>query len=177
MKTIRNFKMRSILGLLIALGLMFGITVPAFAATTQDVAVDALPTFVCIANSPALFHFGAVAGGGTADTTQAYFTVVNTSSIPTNVSLGAVTANWTGGTQWLHDDTGAGNAPDTAGLMSSNNTGAYNIAVHNVTPQNIYAGLPASTNFTWELKLFAPSTFADGTLKSMTVRLTAVVVP
>lgn len=178
MKVIKDFKMRSILGLLMAVGLLFGATVPVSAATTQDVAVDATLSYISISNSPALFHFLLVVAGSTSNTTQGEFTVVNTSTVPINVSIGAVTANWTSaGHQWIHDDTGVGKAIDTAGLMSSNNTNAFNIAVHYVTPQNLTAGWPATTNFQWELSLIAPSEFSDGVLKAMTVRLSAVVVP
>lgn len=173
----RNFKMRSMLGLLLAVGLFVGITIPAFAATTQDVTVTATPTFISIANAPATYDFGAVAASSTPATAQAYFTITNGSSVPIDITIGAQTANWTGGVGWVHDDTGAGAAADTAGLMSSNNTGAYNIAVHNVTPQELTADVPVSTNPQWELKLYSPSSFADGAEKTMVVRLTAAASP
>jgi spore coat protein U-like protein len=94
---LRNFKMRSILGILLAVVLFAGISVPAFAATTQDVTVTATPTFISIANAPATMAFGAVAAGGSAVSGQAHFTITNTSSVPIDITIAAQTANWTGG--------------------------------------------------------------------------------
>ena len=173
----RKFQIRSILGILLAVGMFVSISLPAFAATTQDVTVTATPTFLAIANAPATYNFGAVAASSTPATAQAYFTITNGSSVPTNIAIAAVTANWTGGVGWIHDDTGAGAAADTAGLKSSNNTGAYNIAVKNAAPNNITSNLPVASNCTWELKLYAPSSFADGAQKTMVVRLTVTASP
>jgi hypothetical protein len=146
-----------------------------FALTTSDVTVTATPSYISITNDHSVTgnDFGIVTASTNASTAQGHITVTNTSSVPTNVSIKVVTANWTGGTEWLHSDTAIAGA-DTAGLTSSNNTGVYETIVKYAAAFNdIFGNLPANTNFSFELRLVTPTSFSDGTQKTNTVRLTA----
>jgi hypothetical protein len=176
MNRIGGILSRSLLGVLLAVVLVLGISVPAFAATTQDVTVTALPTFLSISNAPSSYAFGAVAASGTPATTQGYFTITNGSSVNTDIAIASTSANWTGGVGWVHSDTATA-AADTAGLKCSNNTNIFGTFVRAAAPEKIESNIPATKNPAWELKLYAPTSFADGALKTQVVRLTVTASP
>jgi hypothetical protein len=148
-------------------------TLEALAATTADVTVNATPAYIAITNAPATYNFGVVQTSTNYSAPQNTFTITNTSTVTTNITIGTNGNDWTGGVGWTHSDTATAGA-DTAGLTSSNNTGAYDVIVKKSAAYNKLAtDLPALTNTGWELKLVAPSSFTDGAEKSVAVRLTA----
>lgn len=163
---------RGLIPILAAIVLLLAVTVPAFAATTADVTVTATPSYVSISNAPSSKAYGIVAASEVYNTTQGYFTITNGSSVTTKITIATTGANWTGGIGWVVSATGTA-GEDTAGLMASNNTGAFDIIVKNAAPNYIYENLASGVNPTWELQLKAPTAFNDGAAKSVTVRLTS----
>jgi hypothetical protein len=148
---------------------------PALAATTADVTVTALPSFISITATNTTYDFGVVTEGSVTNTTTAYFPIVNLCSVQSDQTIAAVTGNWTGGTEWIHSDTATAGVV-TAGL-SANQEGVWgvgDIIVKNADPNYIAENQAATTNYSFGLQLYAPTTFHDGTQKTMVVRITAV---
>ena len=148
---------------------------PALAATTADVTVTALPSYISIVATNTTYDFGAVTEGSYTNTTTAYFPIVNSCSVVSDNTISAVTGNWTGGTEWIHDDT-ATPAAVTAGLTSNQEGtwGVGDVIVQNAVPQLIADDQGATTNWSFGLNLLAPTEFQDGAQKTMVVRITAV---
>ncbi len=131
---------------------------------------------VAITVSPVGYDFGVVEPNLTYNTTTAYFTVTNTSSVTTNVSIGVTTNTWAGGAGWTHNDSGSPGA--TAAALKANAAGTWgtgDVTVKYAAPLgDIKTSLGASTNFTWGLSLATPTdAFPDGNQKTITVILTA----
>lgn len=167
----RRFIPNVALGVILALFVMLIAPVTVFAATTQDVAVNATPAYVSISNSPDNYSFGVVKVSTNYSTGICYFNVTNGSTVATDVSI-SCDATWAGGVTWAHDDTGTPGS-DTAALYASDGDGTFNVIVKNGTPNDIVNNKAASTNWDWELRLMAPTVFTDGVLKTTTVTLTA----
>jgi len=143
---------------------------PAFAATTTTVTVTATPTYIAITVSPTTYDFSVVAASGTPSTTAGYFTITNSSSVATTISIWAI--NFTGGVGWTLNTTGAPGA-DTAGLYAGIVSGSFPITVTVSPGAALKTSLAATTNQTWHLKLMAPTSFTDGVQKSTTVTLSS----
>jgi hypothetical protein len=147
------------------------------AATTADVTVTATPTYIAITNTPNMYDFAAVAASSITNTAggTSCFTANNTGTVESNITVVAVltAGNWTGGTQWVHSETGAGGV-DTAGLSAGTDSGAIHDITVNTTVQLLYGNLIAANHTHWGLQLRAPTSFSDGTQKTMIVRLTIV---
>ena len=168
-KWIGNVCLATILALL-----AFLVPVPVFAATTADVSVNATPAYVSITVSPTSYGFGVVAAGATPSTTTAYFTIDNTSTVVTNQTISVTTSTWSGGATWTHSDTATAGI-DTAGLKSNKGGtwGAGDVTVKYASPLKIATDQAATTDYSFGLKLIAPTEFTDGVLKEITVRVTA----
>lgn len=169
---------RKVLALILALSLVFFIAVPVYGATTADVTVTATPSGIAISDNCAAYDFGTVATSSTTNSSTNYIGITNTSSIQTDITIAVTTANWTGGTEWIHDNTATAGA-DTAG-MNSNRGGTWGTGEVIVessdggTPNYIYENCPATTNFDYGISLLAPTSFSDYTQKSITLRIEAV---
>ncbi len=147
----------------------------AMGATTADVEILFTPAIVGITDNATSYNFGNLLAGATANTSQAYVGITNGSNVVTNVTLGATNSTWGPGVSYTHAEDGSPGA-DTVGLMSSNNTGAYDIVVKFSGPNNIYPNLPVGVNFSYEVKIFAPTSYTEETPaveKSNSVRATA----
>ena len=162
------------LGILVALLLVLLPTGLVEAVTTADVTVSATPAFISISVSPTSYGFGSVATGTNYSTSVGYFTITNGSTVQTDQTIAVVNTTWVGGVAWTHSDTGTPGS-DTVALYSSNNTGAWNIIVKNAAPNFIAENQPATTNYQFELRLCAPTSFSDGVSKSNVVRVSAAV--
>ena len=148
---------------------------PALAATTADVTVTATPSYISITATNTTYDFGAVVESSYTNTTTAYFPIVNSCSVISDNTISAVTGNWTGGTEWIHDDTATPGIV-TAGL-TSNQEGAWgtgDVIVQNAVPQLIADDQAATTNWSFGLNLLAPTAYHDGAQKTMVVRISAV---
>lgn len=124
---------------------------------------------------PITYGFGVVAVSTTPYTATNYFTLSNNSTMQTDMTIAVTTENWTGGIDWIHSDTATAGA-NTAGLLA-NRGGTWetgDIIVKFASPNFIYENCPASTNFTYGLKLLTPTSFNDGVEKEIIVRISAV---
>ena len=148
---------------------------PALAATTADVTVTALPSWISIVATNTTYDFGTVTEGSLTNTTTAYFPIVNSCSVQSDNTISAVTGNWTGGSGWIHNDTATPGIV-TAGLQTNKGGtwGVGDIVVQNAVPQFIAENQAATTNYSFGLNLLAPTAFHDGVQKQMVVRITAV---
>lgn len=163
---------------ILVLALLLLPVAPAIAATTADVTVTATPSFIAITDNVSSYDFGSVAASSTTNSSVAHIGITNTSSIQTDITIAVTTANWSGGTEWTHDNTATAGA-DTAGMNSARTawTAGNTVIVESSvtgTPNYIYENCAASTNFTYGISLKAPTSFSDGTQKSITLRIEAV---
>jgi len=163
-----------IVSIVLALGLLLTLATPAFAATTADVTVTFTPQSIAIADDQASYDFGVVDASTTPYTATDWCTITNTSNIQTDITI-AVTGNtWTGGTAYTHDDGGSPGA-NTVGLLSNRDGtwGVGDVIVKYASPNYIYENCPATTNFSYGLKLYVPTSFTDYVEKTNTVRVSA----
>jgi hypothetical protein len=167
-----------ITSLVIGVLLMYPAT-SAIAATSQDVTVTATPSFISISNTPGSYDFGLISESGTPNTGTGHFTVTNTSTVDTDISIGC--DGWSGGASpWTY----GASAADTARLLASatqggtggsGGAGSYDVTAPSGSTALLCDGLTASTGFAWELQLEAPSSFGHGDQQTTTVTITAVV--
>ena len=161
--------------LLTALSFLLLWASPALAASTADVTVTALPSYISITATNTTYDFGAVLEGSYTNTTTAYFPIVNACSVQSDQTIAAVTGNWTGGSGWIHSDTATPGIV-TVGLQANQEGawGAGDVVVQNAVPQFIAENQAATTNYSFGLNLLAPTVFHDGVQKQMVVRISAV---
>jgi len=144
--------------------------VPMSAATTQDITVTATPTFISIVVDNLTMDFGAVAASSTPNSTTDYFTITNSSTVITDITLTALTG-WDGG---ANDWSWGAAGEDTGKLAASAGTGTYSVDIAAVdTPYEIIDSLAATTNDSFELQLVAPSSFTYGNEQTVVVRVTS----
>lgn len=152
------------------LALLFAVPdTPVFAATTQDVVVNATPAYVSISNAPATYGFGTVVVSTNYSSTQNYFTITDSSTVNIDVAV-SCNATWLGGNGWTHSDAGTPGST-TAAMSADPNTGAWNILVKNGSPVDLFNDVTGNQN--WGIRLAAPTAFDDGVIKTNTVTLTA----
>lgn len=163
-----------ILSVVLALILILTLATPAFAATTADVTVTFTPQSVAIADDQASYDFGTQDASATPYTATDWCEITNTSNVQTDITI-AVTGNtWTGGNAYTHDDTATPGA-DTVGLKANRDGtwGVGDVIVKYSSPNYIYENCPATTNFSYGLKLYVPTSFSDYVEKTNTVRVSA----
>jgi len=165
---------KAILSIALALMLLFVFAVPIFAATSADVTVTATPAFISISVLPIDYDFGTVAESATPETTTSYFTITNSSSVVTDNTVGVTTSAWSGGIGWTHSDT-CTPGTDTAGLKANKGGtwGTGDVIVKFNSPNILADDQAITTNWSFGLKLYAPTVFNDGVEKSIIVRITA----
>lgn len=166
----RKFIVSAVLALVLVLILATGV----WAATTADVDVTATPAYVEISCDQPSYDFGVVAENATPSTTTTWAAVTNGSTVQTDQTIGVTAATWAGGVTWTHSDT-ATPGVNTAGLKTNRGGtwGTGDIIIKYTAPDYIYENCPASTGYSFGLKLWAPTSFTDGVEKSITVRVTA----
>ncbi len=165
--------MKRLLSLLIALVMLATMAVPVFAATDADVDVTATPRYIAITDNVTDYDFGFVAESATPAMPTSFVGITNTSNCQTDMTIGVTTDNWSGGVTWAHSDNCTPDA-DTAGLKASKGTGAFDVIVKYAATWNyLYEDCPISGNFTYELKLYAPTSFGDFVQKTIKVRVSA----
>jgi len=125
--------------------------------------------------SPADYNFGVVEESSEPYTITTYFAIDNNSTMQTDQTISVTTNTWSGGDGWTHSDTATPGA-NTAGLLANRGGtwGTGDIIVKNISPNYIYENCPATTDYSFGLKLLAPTSFSDGVEKQIIVRITAV---
>jgi len=125
--------------------------------------------------NPIEYDFGVVAESTEPYTSTSYFLIDNTSTMQTDQTISVTTSTWSGGVTWTHSDTATPGA-DTAGLKA-NKGGTWGtgdvIAKYNAPLNDIATNQPANTDYSFGLKLWSPTSFADGVQKQIVVRITA----
>lgn len=178
--------MKRLIGVLLALSLVLGVSVPAFAATTADVTITATPTYIAmtVSNAPNTWAIGVVEEATTywwtADNASPAEPLVDGDMMETITNTGSVaedidihTHNATGGVGWTvsTDDTPAADEFSLrAGITGMANMAAMVQVI--TTDAELIDSLAASgtKKFCMSLKT---GTFTDGVAKSTTATLTA----
>lgn len=166
---------RLLMAILLSMVLIMGTSVPALAATSADISVTATPTFIAISCDQSSYDFGTVIASTDESTATNWATIDNTSSVQTDQTISVTSATWSGGVTWTHSDTATAGA-DTAGLKA-NKGGTWDtgdIIIKNASPNYIAEDQAANTDYKFGIKLVAPTSFTDGTEKSITIRISAV---
>lgn len=170
---------RLIISVVLALTLLM-VPVSGALAAEDTVTVTATPSFVAIANSHSDYDFSVIAESSTENTGTGYFTLTNTSTVVTDVTLSCVT--WSGTSSWTYGasdaDTGQLKASgDNPGAGGSGGAGTYNLVIPTSGSVLLNDDLPATTNVAWEMQLDAPSSFSHGYEQTTTVTITATAIP
>lgn len=163
--------------ILFTLVFLLSMSVPTFAATSQDVTVTGTPSFISISNSPGSFDFQTLAENTDEQTSNGYFTVTNSSSV--NIDLNIQCDNWTGVTSWTYgapgEDQGQLKASSAnGGVGGSTGAGNFDIAILVGSDTLLCDNVTAVTNPTWELQIDVASTFTHGDEQTNTVTIIAV---
>jgi hypothetical protein len=147
---------------------------PALAATA-DITVTATPSYVSISCNKSSYDFGVVAAGANVTTDEGWAGITNDSSVVTDHTISVTTGTWSGGVGWTHSDT-AIKGEDQAGMLANKGGtwGTGDVIVKNASPNILADNQAANTGYSFGLTLLAPSSFTDGAVKSITVRVTAV---
>lgn len=163
-----------LISIVMALVVISFMAMPAMAATTQDITVTATPAFVAISCNQASQDFGVVASSSTPYTATDWATITNTSTVQTDQTISVTTSSWSGGVTWTHDDT-ATPGENTAGMLANKGGtwGSGDVIVKNSSPNYIAEDQAATTNYSFGLKLVAPTSFTDAVEKTITVRISA----
>lgn len=166
---------RFLIPVLLAVGLIGVMAGPALAATTADITVTATPNYVAITCNQSTYDFAGVDAGVDENTTTSWATIDNTSSVQTDQTISVTTATWAGGVTWTHSDTATAGS-DQAGLKANKGGtwGVGDVIIKNSSPNYIAENQAATTDYSFGIKLIAPTAFTDGVQKSITVRVTAV---
>lgn len=131
---------------------------------------------VSISVSPSGYSFGVIAASSTPSTSTSYFTIDNDSTCQTDQTIRVTTSTWSGGVTWTHSDTATPGA-NQAGLKA-NKGGTWGVGdviiKYNATYNFIAENQAASTDYSFGLKLWAPTSFGDAVPKSIVVRISAV---
>ncbi len=145
-----------------------GATIPTLTMTWTE------PATVAIAVDIPTYDFGAVNPSATPYTTTSYFTIDNTSGVQTDQTISVTATTWAGGVTWTHSDTATAGA-NTAGLLANKGGtwGTGDVIIKYDTPNFIAENQAANTDYSFGLKLIAPTSFTDGVQKTITVRITA----
>ena len=164
-----------LIGLVLALVLVFVPMGSVGASTTADITINATPAYISISVDNITYAFGVVETSGVYNTSTSYFTITNGSNVATHQYISVTSDTWAGGTTWTHSETATAGA-DTVGLEANRggSWGTGDIIVKNADANYIYESCPASTGYSFGLQMSAPTSFSDGTVKSNTVRVTAV---
>ncbi len=124
---------------------------------------------------PTNYNFDVVAESSTPYTITTYFAIDNNSTMQTDHTIGVTTSTWSGGIPWDHAEDAVPGA-NTAGLLANRGGtwGTGDIIVKFISPNYIYENCPATTDYSFGLKLLAPTSFSDGVEKQIIVQITAV---
>ena len=165
---------KTILSLVLSLIFIFSFAIPAFAATTADVTVTFTPEYIAISDNQPSYGFGVVAASSTPNTATNWCTITNDSTVQTDITIAVTGNNWTGDNPIVHSDT-ATPGEDTCGLLANRGGtwGVSDVIVKYSSPNYIYENCPATTGFSYGLKLVAPTSYTHPSQVENTVRITA----
>ena len=161
---------RLVISFILALVLVLSVSMPMFAATSQDVTVTATPSYIAISNSPGTWTLNGITGSSViavdtvyyanplGDTTtpsatvvdgECRFTITNTSSIAIDLTVNC--GDFSGGdANMTNSDTGANGATSYGGYSwYSGMTYASKVIMKTTASDVLYNALAAETNIKW----------------------------
>ncbi len=167
---------RVVVSLVLALVLILLPASGVLAATTDTVTITATPSYIGIANSQSTFDFGVIAASSTPNTTTAWATITNTSTVAIDINLAS--NGWSGTSSWTYGTAGADTAQLKAsgtngGTGGSTGAGAYDKLIPTTGGVVLADALAVAANVVWEMQLDAPTSFTFGDEQTTTVTLTA----
>lgn len=164
-----------LIGLILALLVTVMPIGTVLAATTADITVTATGTYIAITVDVTSKAFGTVAASSTPNTTTSFFTIDNTSSVQTDQTIAVTTATWSSaGAGWTHNDAGTPGANTAALLANKGGTwGVGDVIIKNAAPLNIAENQTALADYSFGIRLLAPTSFTDGQQNTIIVRVTA----
>ena len=186
---------RLLISVVLALTMVLGISVPTFAATSDDITVTATPAFISISVSPDSYNIGG-AGAYLAKATTYYanpgnettapsatvldaecaFTITNTSTVAIDITVNF--PNFTGGDAMVNSNGGYTDAEagefGASGYVSGASWPGASVILQASGSSALIDGLAASTNkkFGWAL-LTQSDDWASGDQMSSTVNVAA----
>lgn len=166
-------RLAPLVGLLMALLLVFTPAMPALAATSVTVDINATPAYISISVNNTSWDFSTVKAGVDEQTATAYFGIDNTgTTVQTNTTI--VSDGWDfvsgGSTAWSW----GAPAADTCQLKGSDGDGAFDVTIDDSTPVNLVSGTAAATNWTFEIQIDAASSYTHGDEQETTLTLSCV---
>jgi hypothetical protein len=177
--------MKRLIGILLAISLVLGVSVPAFAATTADVTITATPTYIAMTNSENTWALGVITATSTYYWTSDNLvaaeplvngdmksTITNTGSVAEDIDIKV--AAFTGGVGWAistDDSPAADEVSIRAGITGMANRAAMVQVI--TTDVELKDALAASGTIMWCMELEAAASFGDGVAKTGVVTLTA----
>jgi len=184
---------RSIISIVLAVALLAIPVSGAFAATSQNVAVTATPSFVSIANTPADWTINGITGSGVIVESTTYysnpigdtvapsatvvdgecrFAVTNTSTVATNIVVNF--PNHTGGDASTNGSGTAGASAFAAFGYVSGELLSNKVTLLATGSGNLISAQAATTNFKWGMQYDSQTgTWTSGTGMTSTVVMTA----
>lgn len=165
-------KIRLNIGVFLALALILLPMASVGADTTANVTVNATPAFVSITVNLTGYSFGVVSASTNYSTGQGQFEITNASTVQTDQTIAMTSDTWSGGVTWAHNDAGTPGEDEVA-MYASQDTGVFNIIIKYSSPNYIAENQAATTDYTFEIRMMAPTSFTDGVLKENTVQVSA----
>lgn len=162
---------RNLIAFLVVLMLVLVPSGGISAATTADVTVNATPAYISIAVNNATYSFGVIATSSVTNISTTHFVINNTSTVQTDQTISVTTTTWSGGVTWAHNET-CEIGEDQAGMKASTDGSTW-VIVDNAGSNYIAENQAADTDYSFGLSLHAPSSFTDGIVKEIVVRVSA----
>jgi hypothetical protein len=126
-----------------------------------------------ITNLPDSYDFGILEVGTTAQTTISYFTLNNTGTCDISATIQGTDMEG-GGFTWTLSGTATPGDMIYGLKVGLDDADDFFDVVVNTTANAFVTNLPASTSQAWGLKIWSPTSYDDGNLKTGNVTLTAV---
>lgn len=182
---------RVFVALLLALALVLSVSVPAFAATSEDVTVTATPKYIAITNDPDTWTLNGITGGGKIDINTTYysnplgdttapsatvvdgecrFTMTNSSTVATDMYVNS--GNFTGGSaNMTNSDTGSNGATAYGGYSwHSGILYASKVIMKTTGSAVLKDGLAATTDMKWGAEILTQTdAWTGGTSSTATM--------
>lgn len=164
---------RILITLLLVITLNMLWVVPAVAATSATVTVTYTVEYLDISDNVTTYDFGLVATSSETASLTAYFGVTDSSSVQTDNTISVTGATWTNGTAHTHSNTATPGA-DTVGVKASDGDAAFDVVVETDagSPNYIKENNAAGADWSYEIKLYAPTSTSDGVEKTNTLKIT-----
>ena len=186
-----------LIALVLALAMVAAFTVPALAATSQNVTVTATPAYIGISNDPSTWTLNGITGSGKispdtvyysnplGDTTcpsatvvdgECRFTITNSSTVATDLTVNC--GDFSGGDANMTNSNDGSNGASSYGAYSwhSGMTYANKVIMKSSGSAVLKDGLAATTNIKWGAEIETQTgAWSGGSASTATMTITATV--